>query len=92
MNKNMGTQTPNRIYPAFTIPESFYQIILVNNHMSMEVMDEILDHIYECHQFSVDTESEMSNNKLSIIQIHTIPPQLPSMVLLVELFHLPHQD
>ncbi|CAF1621357.1 unnamed protein product [Adineta ricciae] len=52
-------------------------------------MDRILDHVSDCQQFSVDTESEMASNKLAIIQIHSIPRVLPSMVILVELSYLP---
>ncbi|CAF5031000.1 unnamed protein product, partial [Rotaria socialis] len=36
-----------------------------------------------------DTEGEKSNKQLALIQIQTIPQQLPCFVVLVELLHLP---
>jgi hypothetical protein len=58
----------------------------------MKVMDKVLNHINDCYQYSADTESEMSNNKLSIIQFHTIPRTLPSQVLIIELSKLPNRE
>ncbi|CAF1205543.1 unnamed protein product [Rotaria sordida] len=60
--------------------------------MSTEVMDKVLNHINDCYQYSVDTESEISNHELSIIQFHTIPRTLPSQVLIIELSQLPNRD
>ncbi|CAF1529649.1 unnamed protein product, partial [Rotaria sordida] len=72
--------------------ETSYEVILINRYMSMEVIDKVLNHINDCYQYSVDTESEMSNNELSIIQFHTIPRTLPSQVLIIELSQLPNRE
>ncbi|CAF1454661.1 unnamed protein product [Adineta ricciae] len=77
------------MYPAFVVPELIHEVIFVNQYMSMEAIDRLLNHISDCYQFSVDTEGEVTNNRLAIIQIHTIPRTLPSMVILLELCHLP---
>ncbi|CAF5194797.1 unnamed protein product, partial [Rotaria sp. Silwood1] len=55
----------------------------------MEEMHLLINHVQACTQFTIDTESERSNNQLALIQIQTIPPRLPSLVVLVELAHLP---
>ncbi|CAF1246105.1 unnamed protein product, partial [Rotaria sordida] len=39
-----------------------------------------------------DTQSEISNHELSIIQFHTIPRTLPSQVLIIELSQLPNRE
>jgi hypothetical protein len=48
--------------------------------------------VQECTQFTIDTESEKSNGQLALIQIQTIPPRLPSLVILIALAHLPSND
>ncbi|CAF3343673.1 unnamed protein product [Rotaria sp. Silwood2] len=92
MNKDIVNQRFNEIYPAFVIPETSHEVILINRYMSMEVMDKVLNHIKDCYQYSVDTESEMSTHELSIIQFHTIPRTLPSQVLIIELSQLPNRQ
>jgi hypothetical protein len=92
MGKDIVNRKFNEIDPAFVIPETSYEVILINRYMSMEVMDKVLNHINDCYQYSVDTESEMSNNKLSIIQFHTIPRTLPSQVLIIELSRMPNRE
>ncbi|CAF3940867.1 unnamed protein product [Rotaria sp. Silwood1] len=91
MDMVIVNQRLKEIYPAFVIPETSYEVIFINRYMSMEVMDKVLHHINDCYQYSVDTESEKSNNELSIIQVHTIPRTLPSQVLIIELSHLPNR-
>ena len=88
---NMESEKFSESYPVFTIPESLYQIVLINKYISIEMMDKVLNHIYDCHQYTIDTENEKSNNKLSIIQVQTFPPKSPSMILLIELFYQPQQ-
>jgi hypothetical protein len=61
----------------------------------MPPMEEIklsVNHVQECTQFTIDTESEKSNGQLALIQIQTIPPRLPSLAILIELAHLPSND
>ncbi|CAF4229901.1 unnamed protein product, partial [Rotaria sordida] len=79
-------------YSTFHVHSSDYEVILINRYMSMEVMDKVLNHINDCYQYSVDTESERSNHELSIIQFHTIPCTLPSQVLIIELSQLPNRE
>ncbi|CAF1243187.1 unnamed protein product, partial [Didymodactylos carnosus] len=50
------------------------------------------DSTVEQHPFSLDTESEMSNNQLVLIRVHTIPRELPSLVILIELTQLPREE
>ncbi|CAF3544580.1 unnamed protein product [Rotaria socialis] len=76
-------------YPAFTLPTSFYEIIYVNKFTTTETMQKLIDHVRHCHEFTFDTEGEKSNKQLALIQIQTIPQQLPCFVVLVELLHLP---
>jgi len=92
MNKNSENRRFGETYPAFTVPDTIYELIFVNKYMTMEVMDKVLNHISDCYQYSVDTESEMSNNELSIIQVHTIPRTLPSQLLIIELSQLPNRE
>ncbi len=68
MNKNSENSRSGETYPAFTVPDTIYELIFVNKYMTMEVMNKVLNHINDCYQYSVDIESEMTNNQLSIIQ------------------------
>ena len=76
-------------YPPFVIPTSMYEIICLNKYTSIDVMIKLIDHVQQCTQFTIDTESEKSNGQLALIQIQTIPPPLPSLIILIELAHLP---
>ncbi|CAF4533317.1 unnamed protein product [Rotaria sp. Silwood2] len=51
-----------------------------------------VQHIKNCRLFSIDTESDCFTRELALIQIHTIPIELPSMIILIELHHLPSTD
>ncbi|CAF3161615.1 unnamed protein product [Rotaria sp. Silwood2] len=55
----------------------------------MEELHLLVNHVQQCIQFTIDTESEKSNGQLALIQIQTIPPQLPFLAKLIELQHLP---
>ncbi|CAF3330489.1 unnamed protein product [Rotaria sp. Silwood2] len=55
----------------------------------MEEMHLMVNHVQECTQFTIDTESEKSNGQLALIQIQTKPSRLPLLVILIELQHLP---
>ncbi|CAF4144676.1 unnamed protein product [Rotaria sordida] len=76
-------------YPQFVVPPSMYKVIHVNKYTSMEEFDLLINHVQECTQFTIDTESEKSNGQLALIQIQTIPSQLPLLIILIELQHLP---
>ncbi len=55
------------------------------------MINQLLNHVETCKQYSIDTESERTNNQLSLIQINSIPIEPPSIVMLFELKHLPDQ-
>ncbi|CAF1481136.1 unnamed protein product [Rotaria sordida] len=75
-------------FPPFVVPTAIYKIVHVNKYTSMEEMHLLINHVQECTQFTIDTESEKSNGQLALIQIQTIPPRLPLLVILIELQHL----
>ncbi|CAF0937453.1 unnamed protein product [Rotaria sordida] len=52
-------------------------------------MQKLINHVRNCNEFTFDTEGEKSTKQLALIQIQTIPQQLPFFVILVELAHLP---
>ncbi|CAF2932692.1 unnamed protein product [Rotaria sp. Silwood2] len=58
----------------------------------MEDLHLLLNHVQQCTQFTIDTESERSDGQLALIQIQTIPSQLPSLLILIELQHLPSDN
>jgi hypothetical protein len=79
-------------YPPFVVPTSIYKVVYVNKYTSMEEMNLLVNHVQECTQFTIDTESEKSNGQLALIQIQNIPPRLPLLVILIELAYLPSND
>ncbi|CAF0910990.1 unnamed protein product [Rotaria sordida] len=52
-------------------------------------MQKLINHVRNYNEFTFDTEGEKSTKQLALIQIQTIPQQLPFFVILVELAHLP---
>ncbi|CAF0912141.1 unnamed protein product, partial [Rotaria sordida] len=52
-------------------------------------MQKLINHVRNYNEFTFDTEGEKSTKQLALIQIQTIPQQLPFSVILVELAHLP---
>ncbi|CAF5112228.1 unnamed protein product [Rotaria sp. Silwood1] len=52
-------------------------------------MQKLINHVRNCNEFTFDTAGEKSTEQLTLIQIQTIPQQLPFFVILVELAHLP---
>jgi hypothetical protein len=79
-------------YPPFVVPTPIYKVVHVNKYTSMEEMNLLVNHVQECTQFTIDTESEKSNGQLALILIQTIPPRLPLLVILIELAYLPSND
>lgn len=71
-------------YPAFHISTSFYEIIYVNKYTTTETMQKLINHVRNCHEFTFDTEGEQSNQQLALIQIQTIPQQLPFFVVFLK--------
>ncbi|CAF3739536.1 unnamed protein product [Rotaria socialis] len=76
-------------YPPFIVPPQLYNVIYIHKQMTGQTMEMLIEHVQHCNEFTFDTESEKSNKKLALIQIQTIPDQLPSLVILLELAHLP---
>lgn len=81
-----------RDFPSFNIPSSYYDVVFVNRYSSSKIIQEVIDHFKNCFRFTIDTESDYYTNQLSLIQVHSIPSHLPSLVVLIELNHLPSQD
>ncbi|CAF4803594.1 unnamed protein product, partial [Rotaria sp. Silwood2] len=79
-------------FPPFVVPAAFYKIVHVNKYTSMEELHLLVNHVQQCTQFTIDTESERSDGQLALIQIQTIPSQLPSLLILIELQHLPFDN
>ena len=75
-------------FPPFVVPSSVYQVIHVHKHTSMETMRILVDHVQDCTEYTIDTESEKANKQLALIQIQSMPRQLPSFVILLELAQL----
>ena len=76
-------------YPLSEIPTSFYKVVHVTKYTSIDEMHLMINHVQERTQFTIDTESERSNSQLALIQVQTIPPRIPLLVILMELAHLP---
>ena len=81
----------NENYPEFHISSNNYDIVFVNNETTPNEFTLLLRHVRFCRQFSIDTESDQRNNKLSLIQINSMPVRDKSFVILIELEQLPHQ-
>ena len=52
----------------------------------------MLNRATQFRQFSVDTESEISNYKLTLVQVQSIPDRLPFYIIFIGLYHLPPSD
>ena len=81
----------NNDIPHSLFQHQMYEIICLNKYTSVDVMIKLIDHVQQCTQFTTDTESEKSNGQLALIQIQTVPPQLPSLIILIELALGMHQ-
>ncbi len=64
----------------------------MNNSTSTDVMKKLLIHVDICKQYSIDTESDRRNNRLSLIQINLISVEPKSKVILFELNHFPDRN
>ena len=79
-------------YHSFHVPSSLYELVFINDNTSNNTLDKLLNHVYHCRQYSIDTESERDDNKLALIQINSIPINPPTIVILCELAQLPDHD
>ncbi|CAF1504553.1 unnamed protein product [Adineta ricciae] len=78
-------------YPSFHISSSSYELRIVNRDTLAEIIDEMIIHVKRVKQYSINTESEMTNNELSLIQINSMPRESKSIAMLIELKNLPSQ-
>ncbi|CAF4108367.1 unnamed protein product [Rotaria sp. Silwood2] len=76
----------------FYVPSLCYKIYHIHRFTDLNVMDNIIIHFQTCSSFSVDTESFQHTSNIALIQIHSIPKELPALVLLIQLHHLPIQS
>jgi hypothetical protein len=79
-------------YHLFHVPSSLYELVFINDNTSNNTLDKLLNHVSQCRQYSIDTESEKDDNKLALIQINSIPINPPSIVILCELAQLADHD
>ncbi|CAF4160299.1 unnamed protein product [Rotaria sordida] len=91
-NKQLQNYDYQLNYPPFYVPDVCYQVFHIHRYISLEQLQTIIAHIKSCRSFSIDMESDRYTHELALIQIHTIPSQLPGIVILLELFHLPLVD
>lgn len=90
--KRITEETYRQMYPPLHVPTSSYQIQFVHRYMSQSTIEIIANHLKNCKQFSIDTESIASSKSAYLMQIHTIPCEAPSFVILVQLNYLPRSD
>jgi hypothetical protein len=79
-------------YPPFTIPSSYYTIVYVHRFTAIDTIETLLNHFESCYRYSIDTESDRFTYELSLVQVQSIPRQLPSLIVLFELNHFPSSD
>ena len=79
-------------HPTFHVHSAYYNVVFINNKISTDTINNLLIHVDKCKQYSIDTESERDNNRLSLIQINSIPSKPKSFVMLFELNHLPTRN
>ncbi|CAF4662040.1 unnamed protein product [Rotaria sp. Silwood2] len=81
-----------RNYLPFTIPSSFYNIAHVHRFTTIDTISILNNHFEPCYRYSVDTDLDRFTYELSLIQVHSIPQNLPSFIVLFEINHLPPFD
>lgn len=79
---------PNENYQCFHIKSDNYNRVIINNDTSINTWHEVLAHVSDCTQYSMDTESDRRTNELALIQVNTIPHSGKSWIMLIELNHL----
>jgi hypothetical protein len=79
-------------YPPFYIPSVCYVVYHIHRHTQLDIMDIIFTHFQACDLFTINTESVGRPQNLALIQIQSIPVELPGFLLLVQLGHLPPND
>ena len=81
----------NENYPEFHMSSNNYDIIFLNNETTSNELNMILRHVRFCRQYSIDTESDQRTNRLSLIQVNSMPVRDKSIIMLFELEQLPHE-
>ena len=90
--KELQDQYYRQNFPSFYVPAITYNIIYVHRFTHIDTMDILLKHIESCRSFVIDTESVGDVSNITLIQIHTIPRELPAYVIFIQLHHLPLHD
>ncbi|CAF4371916.1 unnamed protein product [Rotaria sp. Silwood2] len=81
-----------RNYLPFTIPSSFYNIAHVHRFTTIDTISTLNNHFESCYRYTADTDLDRFTYKLALIQVHSIPQNLPSFIVLFEINHLPPFD
>ena len=76
-------------YPPFHVPEDIYQVMYINKYTTNDTMKLLIEHAEKCFEYTIDTEGEKSIMATALIQIETIPSELPKFIIILELTHLP---
>ena len=75
-------------YPPFQIPTNLYEVVFINKYTSDKLLQTLINHVESCHEYTIDTEGEEATGDTVLVQIETIPKQLPKFIMLLELTHL----
>lgn len=86
--KESRNKTYQETYPEFEIPESYYRTFHIHEFTSDGTMDLIIQHVEQCSSFSIDTESDQYSLDLALIQVQSIPDELPAFILLISIKNL----
>ncbi|CAF3480118.1 unnamed protein product [Rotaria socialis] len=91
MNRNIRQRQLNMklsVLPIFT-PLSTYKIYHINQSTPTILLQDLITLARKTTKFTIDTESDYYTNEPALIQIEFIHSQ--SIVLLIEICHLPHE-
>jgi hypothetical protein len=91
MNTNIRKRQLNRnlgVLPIFT-PLSPYKIYHINQSTPTILLQDLITLARKTTKFTIDTESDYYTHEPALIQIEFIHSQ--SIVLLIEIYHLPHE-
>jgi hypothetical protein len=76
--------------PMFTLPHH-YDVYYINWATPTSLLHDLIQYARQIKEFTVDTENQNYSNRPALIQIEMIGAS-ESIVLLLEMFHLPHES
>lgn len=79
------------ILNAFT-PLNTYEIYHIHKSTSVNLLHDLIKYARKTTEFTADTERDYYTHQPALIQIEFIQRQRHSIVLLIEVFHLPHES